>query len=73
MKKAFLVDFGFTTRVIADENATDDEIAQLAIEHIKDNMTEDGIGCYVCCDNIGEICEDTECPYTEQESKHKEK
>ena len=62
-KKAFLVDFGFTTRVIADANATDDQIASLAVERIRDLMTEDGIGSLVCEDNIGEIREDTECPY----------
>lgn len=63
MKKAYLVDFGFTTRVVADENADGDEIARLAVERIIKFMNEDGIGCYVCMDNIGEIFEDTECPY----------
>lgn len=62
-KKAFLVDFGFATRVIADATASDDTIARLAVEKIIKNMLEDGIGTYVCIDNIGEIEEDTECPF----------
>lgn len=62
-KKTFLVDFGFTTRVTADANATKDQIASLAVERIRDLMTEDGIASFICQDNIGEIREDTECPY----------
>lgn len=71
-KKAFLVNFGFATRVVADASASNDTIARLAVEKIINNMLEDGIGTYVCIDNIGEIEEDTELPFGEMEEDKNE-
>ena len=62
-KKAFLVTFGITTRVIADENASDEEIAGLAAERIKGFMHQEGPDAYLNTDNLTDIAEDTECPY----------
>lgn len=62
-KKAYLVAIDLLTRVIADESATQDEIAEAAIEKVKQTMIEDGIGTYICLDNVGEIIDDDECPY----------
>lgn len=62
-KKAYLVDFGFTVRVIADDKASDDKIEELTLEKIKRIILQDGIGQYVNLDNVGEIQVDTECPF----------
>ena len=62
-KIAYLVNFAITTRVVVDDDADDRDIARTAIEKLTTAMVEDGIGSYLCIDNLGEIEEDTECPY----------
>ena len=58
MKKAHLVYVSIATRVVVDENATEQEIIQLANAQIIDNIIVDGI-----FENVEEVLEDDECPY----------
>ena len=58
-KVAKLVWFEFAVRVVVNENATDEEIYEAAIEKIsRDKITD-----RVCMDNITDILVDTDCPY----------
>lgn len=60
MKKAFLVSLVIYKRVIADENATEEEVAKIAMDEIlQDNPTE-----YINSENVDLVVEDTEMPYT---------
>ena len=58
MKKAHLVYVSIATRVVVDENATEQDIIQLANAQIIDSIIVDGI-----FENVEEVLEDDECPY----------
>jgi hypothetical protein len=58
MKKAHLVYVSMATRVVVDENATEQEIIELANAQIINNIIFDGI-----FENVEEVLEDNECPY----------
>lgn len=58
MKKAHLVYVSIATRVVVDENATEQDIIKLANAQIIDNIIVDGI-----FENVEEVLEDDECPY----------
>ena len=55
-KKAVLVDVVIRTRIVVDEEATDDEIYQTAYPRLLDNLETSG------AENM-EYEDDTECPY----------
>lgn len=61
-KKAMLVTFSITSRVVVNESAMpeveEEDAVKKAIENIKNNP--DG---YICYDNFDSIENDTECPY----------
>lgn len=61
MKKAFLVTASLMTRVIADENATDEEIINLAKDRLKHQFENNYL------DIIEEVLEDIKSPCTEEE------
>ena len=61
MKKAFLVTASLMTRVIADENATNEEIINLAKDRLKHQFENNYL------DIIEEVLEDIESPCTEEE------
>lgn len=65
--KAKLVTFTITTRVVVEDNATDEEIAAIAVA--KTNKHADG---YLSPDFLDEIRDDTECPYRDGEHSTKE-
>lgn len=65
-KKAYLVTFSITTRIVAEED-NDYEIDQAAIQRVLENPSG-----YICRDNITEVDEDTECPYYPEEEKTQE-
>jgi hypothetical protein len=58
MKKAHLVYVSMATRVVVDENATEQDIIKLANAKIINNIIADGI-----FENVEEVLEDDECPY----------
>ena len=58
MKKAHLVLVSMATRVVVDENATEQDIIKLANAQIIDNIIVDGI-----FENVEEVLDDYECPY----------
>ena len=58
MKKAHLVYISMATRVVVDENATEQDIIKLANAQIINNIIADGI-----FENVEEVLEDNECPY----------
>ena len=59
MKKvARLVEFSLRTRVVVDENATEDEIIRASYKGIQDKITNEELG-----DNLVECDLDTECPF----------
>ena len=60
MKKAHLVLVSMATRVVVDENTTEQDIIQLANAQIMDNIIVNGI-----FENVEEILDDNECPYDE--------
>lgn len=57
-KVAKLVAVSFLTRVIVDENATQDEIIKASEQGFRDKIDNHEIG-----DNLEYIDDDTECPY----------
>ncbi len=60
MKKvAKLIWIEFGVRVIVDENATNEQIFECAIQKI----ATDGLKNHICMDDIIDIRDDTECPY----------
>lgn len=65
-KKAYLVTFSITTRVVAEED-DDYAIDQAAVERILEEPSG-----YICRDNITEVDEDIECPYYPEEEKIQE-
>jgi hypothetical protein len=58
MKKAHLVLVSMATRVVVDENATEQDIIKLANAQMIDNIIVDGI-----FENVEEVLDDDECPY----------
>ena len=67
MKKAVLVSFSLMTRVIVDENATDEEIIAKARPRIQAKINNDELG-----DNLEDIEDDEEIPYGEANEDHEE-
>jgi hypothetical protein len=61
MKKAYLVYVSLATRVVVDENTTEQDIIKLANANILDNIITDGI-----FENVEEVIEDEECPYDKE-------
>lgn len=61
MKKAFLVTASLITRVIADENETDEKIIALAKDQLRHQFEND------YNDIVEEVLENIECPCTEEE------
>ena len=61
MKKAYLVHVSLATRVVVDENTTEQDIIKLANANILDNIINDGI-----FENVEEVIEDEECPYDKE-------
>jgi hypothetical protein len=61
MKKAYLVYVSLATRVVVDDNATEQDIIKLANANILDNIITDGI-----FENVEEVLEDEECPYDKE-------
>ncbi len=57
MKVAKLVKVTLMTRVIVDENATEQEIMELAVPKLSENLSDSPF------ENIDEIIEDKECPF----------
>lgn len=63
MKKvAMLVTFSFVTRVIVDEDASEEDIVNAAKEGIQEKVNNDELW-----DNLDKIEEDEECPYSEED------
>ena len=64
-KTAFLVDVNIMTRVIVDCDSPEESVwekaGKIAIEKILENPRE-----YICLDNVGDVYDDTECPYDPQ-------
>ena len=56
--KAHLVYVSMATRVVVDENATEQNIIKLANAQIINNIIADGI-----FENVEQVLEDNECPY----------
>ena len=61
MKKAYLVYVSLATRVVVNENTTEQDIIKLANANILDNIIADGI-----FENVEEVIEDEECPYDKE-------
>jgi hypothetical protein len=61
VKKAYLVYVSLATRVVVDENTTEQDIIKLANANILDNIITDGI-----FENVEELIEDEECPYDKE-------
>jgi hypothetical protein len=65
-KKAYLVEFSITTRVVIDSNKDpneDDYVFEDIVCKARTSMLKDGIAFYINGDNVSMIEEDTECPY----------
>ena len=62
---AKLVYIDLLVRVLVPDDATDDEIRDLAAEKANKTLQSEGIGWLA--ENSGEIKDDTECPATEEE------
>ena len=59
MKKvAKLVTFSVTTRVVTDENTSEEVMTEKAVQQAARNLLHDGI-----FDHLDEVVEDTELPY----------
>lgn len=65
-KKAVIVTAEVSTRIIVDEDATEDEIAKAAKKNLLSNLDAD------YADNITDISDDIEMPYGEMSSDYKE-
>jgi hypothetical protein len=65
-KKAVIVTAEVSTRIIVDEDATDDEIAKAAKKNLLKNLDAD------YADNITDISDDIEMPYGEMSSDYNE-
>jgi hypothetical protein len=61
MKKAYLVYVSLATRVVVNENTTEQDIIKLANANILNNIIADGI-----FENVEEVIEDEECPYDKE-------
>jgi len=60
-KVAKLVRVSLVTRVIVDEDATEQEIMELAVPKLSENLMDSPF------ENLDEIVDDTECPFEGQE------
>ena len=57
-KVAKLVTVEVTTRVIVDENDSEEKIMEVALPRLIRNLNESG-----CMDNLVDIIDDEECPF----------
>lgn len=57
-RKAKLVTFSVTTRIIVDDHLEDHEIAEKALFQAVNNLRNDGIS-----DHLEEVVDDKECPF----------
>ena len=68
VKKAKLVTFSITTRVVVNENempeCEEEDAINAAIGKVLDNPTD-----YIHFENIDGVCDDTECPYDPETDK----
>lgn len=64
MKKAYLVAVSPMVRVVADENATEEEVISLAVDKMRKDPCE-----YLNAANCDTVKEDTECPYSPETDK----
>lgn len=58
MKKAYLVTISPMVRVVADENASEEQVIELAVEKMRKDPDE-----YLHATHCDDIREDVECPY----------
>lgn len=58
MKKAYLVTISPMVRVVADKNASEEEVIELAVEKMRKDPDE-----YLHATHCDDIREDVECPY----------
>lgn len=58
MKKAYLVAISPMVRVVADENASEEKVIELAVEKMRKDPDE-----YLHATHCDDIREDVECPY----------
>lgn len=63
MKKAYLVCIAPMVRVVADENATEEEVIALAVEKMRNSPNE-----YLHPTHCEGVREDTECPYNPEQA-----
>lgn len=56
--KAFIVNFDVACRVVVDDDATEEQIIEKAVEYVEDNIYD--ISLFECADNV---LPDEECPY----------
>ena len=56
--KAFIVNFDVACRVVVDDDATEEQIIEKAVEYVENNIYD--ISLFECANNVEP---DTECPY----------
>lgn len=56
--KAFIVNFDIACRVVVDDNATEEQIIEKAVERMEDNIYD--MSLFECADKV---VPDEECPY----------
>lgn len=61
-KKAYLVAISPMVRVVADENASEEDVIDLAVEKMRSDPCE-----YLHATHCDELREDVECPYDPEE------
>ena len=71
MKTAFLVQFSPITRVVVDVDDSsifpaNDEDWYKVVEAAKQQILENGVGFYICSENLEDIKLDTEMPYDKE-------
>ena len=69
MKKAYLVTFTMTTRIVVDSDKNpeeDDDLREKCAEKARENIIGNGVEYYLCDENLDGIKEDTEMPYDEE-------
>lgn len=66
MKVAKLVTVSVTTRVVVEDNASDEQIMEDAMFRCLINLQNDGI-----CDHLESVVDDTEMPFNSKEEEEK--
>lgn len=64
MKKAYLVTISPMVRVVADENASEEAVIELAVEKMRKDPDE-----YLHATHCDDLKEDVECPYNPETDK----